>query len=37
MIADYAEVPKAEMRYGTFPVHNKKFNQLIQYLEKVNK
>ena len=37
MIADYPEVSKAEMRYGTFPVHNKKFNQLIQYLEKVNK
>ena len=37
MIADYAEVSKAEMRYGTFPVHNKKFNQLIQYLEKLNK
>jgi hypothetical protein len=37
MIADYPEVSKAEMRYGTFPVHNKKFNQLIQYLEKLNK
>jgi len=37
MIADFPEVSKAEMRYGTFPVHNKKFNQLIQYLEKVNK
>ena len=37
MIADYPEVSKAEMRYGTFPVHNKKFNQLIQYLEKINK
>lgn len=37
MIADFPEVSKAEMRYGTFPVHNKKFNQLIQYLEKLNK
>jgi hypothetical protein len=37
MIADFPEVSKAEMRYGTFPVHNKKFNQLVQYLEKLNK
>jgi hypothetical protein len=47
MIADYPEVSKAEKdrlvgttlipSYGKLPVHNKKFNQLIQYLEKLNK
>ena len=47
MIADIADVMKPEMdrlvgntlipSYGKLPVQNKKFNQLIQYLEKKNK